>query len=166
LNLSDALPSILSTLAGVIVGFLLAQLSQWWKDNRRSLRIKRSLLAELKAVHITVSKAANEAAKTGGHTFAISVYEFPFITATYDAMRPELAGLLGIDTWRKVQEAYRFVPRLNEPVMQPDGGTNNYGYIRTIGTDSYIYMSPDLYALKIDALVGEAIQALEEELDC
>jgi hypothetical protein len=164
LNLSDALPSILSTLAGVIVGFLLAQLSQWWKDKRRSVQIKRSLLAELKAVHSTVSKAADESVTTG--TFAVSVYEFPFIKATYDAVRPELAGLLGIETWRKVQEAYRFVPRFNEPVTQPDGETNNYGYIRTVGTDSYIYMSPELYIIKADHLVEEAIQALEKELDC
>lgn len=153
--------TVIATLAGVLVGFFLGQVTEWYKSQQRSTIIKRALLNELSVVHDVISRASQ---KSDGGSLEVPLCDVPFITSAYDSLRPEVAGRVKVETLGKLQAAYRFIPKMNQSILPIDEEANNFGYVRRIGSDSYYY--PETYVLKVDEFVKDAIEALKKELDC
>jgi hypothetical protein len=91
---------------GVIIGWLLSQLTDSIRNRRRKTMIKRALINELSIIRKTFS----DALKSGNR---ISNGQYPFITETYDSVRIELASFLKLDSLAKVQRTYEEIKKLN-----------------------------------------------------
>lgn len=157
-RLLENLVTVAGALLGVALGFFLGQLSEWYKSVKISRHVKRALLNELTVIRDVISKSASTPNKPGQSGLGVPLYEFPFITNTYDSLRTEIAGSVSASNLARLQSAYRFVAKMNQP-LNSEGEVNNFGYIRIIGSTDYVYMDTEAI-LKVNDLIKQAIDGL------
>jgi hypothetical protein len=95
---------------GVVIGWLLSQLTDSIRNERRKTMIKRALTNELSIIR----KAFSDALKKDNR---VPDVQYPFIIETYDSARIELASFLKPDSLAKVQRTYEEIRKLN---CEPD----------------------------------------------
>jgi hypothetical protein len=106
--MSEQIPlESLIAVIGVVIGWLLSQLTDSIKNRRRRTIIKRALINELSIIR----KAFSGALKKGGNR--IPDEQYPFIIETYDSVSIKLASFLKLDSLAKVQRTYEEIKKLN-----------------------------------------------------
>jgi len=93
-------------LIGVVIGFLLAQLTDLGKKRRRQTSIKRALINELSIIRKTFSEALEKENR-------IPDERYPFIIETYDSVKIELASFLKPESLAIVQRTYEEIRKMN-----------------------------------------------------
>jgi len=93
-------------LVGVVIGFVLSQLTDLMKNKRRKKLIKKAVIRELSIIKKTLSEGSKKGNK-------IPNAEFPLITETYDSVKVELASFLKPDSLAIVQRTYEEIKKLN-----------------------------------------------------
>lgn len=130
-------------LIGVIIGWLLSQLTDLIRKKRRKSMIKRALINELSIIRKTFS----DALKSGNR---ISNGQYPFITETYDSVRTELASFMKLDSLAKVQRTYEEIKKLN---------LEGRGHIIIAGSLDHIFQFTDFN--KLITLIDDSIALLK-----
>ena len=93
-------------LIGVVIGFLLAQLTDLTKNRRRKASINKALINELSIIRKTLSDAT-----TKGNN--IPDERYPLIIETYNSVKVELASFLRLDSLAIVQRTYEEIRKMN-----------------------------------------------------
>lgn len=142
----ETILTIVSTFAGIVVGFALSQGSELWKGKRRKKDLKKALLTELEIIRQNLL----DAQKNGDH---VPSTRFPFITETFDSLRIDLASTLEPDQLADAQRTYVEIKKLNNGIEQSDRG-----YFRTFRSADYNYMKVNLK--EVCELVEQTIEKL------
>lgn len=98
---------VIIALSGVMIGWLLSQLTDFNKDRQKRLKIKKALINELSIIR----KAFESTLETKNNH--IPDEQYPFITANYDSVKTELSSFLKPDSLAKVQRTYEEINKLN-----------------------------------------------------
>lgn len=130
-------------LIGVVIGFLLSQLTDLIKNRRRKTLIKKALINELSIARKTLSDAPEGENR-------IPDEQTPFITETYDSVRTELASFLKPYSLSKVQRAYEEIRKLN---------LDGRGHIVFPGSLDHLYQFADFK--KLVALIDDSMTELK-----
>nr|MDO8089264.1 hypothetical protein [Candidatus Sigynarchaeota archaeon] len=141
-----------SAIIGVIVGFVLYEVAEWWKNKRKKNIIKQALLNELAVIRDTFSESLDKTDNKG--LCNIPPHKFPFITETYDSIKVELASVLKPSQLAAIQRIYHEIKKLNSPRNE-----TVKGYSRSVGTKDYLYFKDDIQELF--ELVERIINELE-----
>jgi len=98
---------LIGGLTGVVIGFLLAQLTELSKKRRRNALIKKALINELSIIRKTLSDAPETENR-------IPDERYPFIIETYNAVKIELASFLKPESLAIVQRTYEEIRKMNK----------------------------------------------------
>ena len=93
-------------LIGVVIGFLLAQLTDLTKNRRRKASINKALINELSIIRKTLSDATTKENR-------IPDERYPLIIETYNSVKVELASFLRLDSLAIVQRTYEEIRKMN-----------------------------------------------------
>jgi phosphate/sulfate permease len=107
---------ILGTIMGVILGFMLPELSNNKKEQKRQQTIKVAVINELKIINDTLSNAEHVSYVRNGENLqlAIAGEKMPLITETYNAVKIDLASFLKPEALATIQRTYVEIQKLNE----------------------------------------------------
>jgi len=128
---------------GVVIGFLLAQLTDLGKKRRRQTSIKKALINELTIIRKTLSDAPENENR-------IPDKQHPFIIETYNSVRTELASFLKPESLSIVQRTYEEIRKMN---------LEGRGHIVIAGSLDHIFQFTDFK--KIIELIDDAVTQLE-----
>jgi len=146
--MSEQIPwNLMSAIVGIVVGFVLSQVTELWRNKRRKDTIKKALLNELRVIREALSEAQK---RSGG----VPAERFPFITDTYDSIKVELASILKPNQLAVLQRTYEEIKKLNLPLEK-----SPRGYIQTVGSTDYIYIGNAI------AEVSELVEKIIKELN-
>lgn len=134
----ESIIAVISAVIGVVIGWLLSQLTDFIKNRRRRTIIKRALINELSIIR----KAFYDALVTNENR--IPDKQYPFITVAYDSVKTELASFLKPDSLAKVQRTYEEIKKLN---------SEGRGHLTIAGSLDHIFQFTDFEQLNklIDA---------------
>jgi len=144
---NEILLSSILVVVGVVIGFMMSQLAEIWKNKRRESVIKKALRTELTVVYMTLVDGGNNA----NH---VKQERFPFITEVYDSVKIELAAMLEPTYLSNLQRTYEEIKKLNLPSK-----ISSRGYIRGAGSTDYIYFGNTLS--EVTAYVKERLKGLQ-----
>jgi hypothetical protein len=143
--MSEQIPlSSIFALIGVVVGFVLSQLSDVIRGKKRKKMIIKALVNELKVINISLSKASKD--KDNRLPFE----SHPLITDTYDSVKAEIASMLEPAKLAVVQKTYQQIKQFNEP----KSAKAPRGFIAIPG-DGFIYQHN----------IEETVQNIEESIN-
>lgn len=131
------------TVLGVVIGFLLSQLTDLVKNKGRKSIVKKALSNELSIVRKTLSEALKKKDKR------IPDERVPFIVENYDSVRTELASFMKPDSLAVIQRAYEEIKKMN---------LEGRGHIVIAGSLDHIYQFTDFN--KLITLIDESISQL------
>jgi len=143
--------SSILTVVGVIVGFSLSQVADFFKSRKNRHNIKKALINELSVTKNNLDEAIK-------HDYKLSYDCLPFITGVFDNSKVSLASTLNLRQLETVQQAYARIKELGSP--REESLILSRGYSEIGDGKGVLYK----HELKKDAdLVGQAINELTKE---
>ena len=101
--------TLIGAIAGVIVGFMLAQSNDLIKSRNRKRQAKEAVINELSVIKDSLSSAKGK----GSTVCTVSTNNFPFVYDAYDCLKIELAASLKPKNLATVNKAYVHIKELN-----------------------------------------------------
>ena len=148
----DFLPTILTSLIGIVCGYGASKYMEIKRDQRKHKREVKAVKNEL----VIVRNLLNTKGEPHEENFYFFQEDFPLVTDTYDCLRTELASWLEPDSFACLTQAYTRVKGLNSK----RSSSNTIGFIDITGPR--IAFTHDIK--KDISKIDDAIMCLDHEL--
>jgi hypothetical protein len=114
--------TLIGGLVGVVVGFLLSYLNEWYRDRRKRSRVINGIAYELNENKLMIESAPIDSTKD-------EIRLKGFITDIYQVYKVELSLYLKEKTLISIYNVYKEISKFNEPIFyREENGYRVYRY--------------------------------------